>query len=542
MNTDIFANMNEFDLSSINNLKGSNINENINNDIISSDLLLMNSNSQKLINFQLINSYQQLPQTSQSLETNFDVANSVSTTLASQQEISSSSETIDNKQLEKLIQNNNSKLIAVSEVKTENAINTVNDSNLYLGNNNIPYVSNLNEINKNINYIPNIDGLYLYNNINNIDTLNNITLGGFTDPVSSYDSLLNNKIIYNPSKFISLNSNNYYTTTIPSTSSISPVDQSNIPNPLFINSDPKVSLINPISHTTEILTVPPAINTVNKETKYIYKRRKRQTIDKTTGNIIQKKMKKKSKISQDLIHEKPGGLVSVNVLQHETGPVSTAGFRGRKLRGKYSKGYDKNDFMQRNIIDYQIPNQSQNYSNINSSTITTPINYTKVRKEEDPLNSSYLQLQLNNQVQTPDFFSSFITTSPNMINNFSTLNTKNRINTINSYYPINEPKAVPNSQYIINKNDIKKEDKISNLNSINENTIFEALTPTAFVSSSSSSLSSSPKSSTITSSSINNINNNFTTIKTSNIPNKTISYVNSKTEQVKFNNIYPPHT
>jgi len=336
MNADLFSNINEFNLSGMNDLKVPNINENVNNEILSSNIILMNSNNQKLINYQLLNSYQQLPQNSQAVTSNFEIQNPVTVAVTTQPKLPSTNETIDNKQLEFIIQNSNSKLIAVTaaptatEIKTENP--TITDSSLYYRNNNplysyykgnsIPYISNVDELNQNINYVPNIDNLYLFNNINSINGLNNIPLGGIaeTSPSDSVN-LLTDKLTYNPSKYITMDPNNYLNTNTSSTS-IQTVNNTNLNNTLYINNNQKNTLINQIPHSNEIITMPPhSVNTINKETKYIYKRRKRQTIDKTSGNIIQKKMKKKTKINQDLIHEKPGGLVSVNFL-HNRSPLN----------------------------------------------------------------------------------------------------------------------------------------------------------------------------------------------------------------------------
>ncbi|OUM65389.1 hypothetical protein PIROE2DRAFT_7597 [Piromyces sp. E2] len=360
MNADMFANINEFDLSGINELKNPNINENVNNDLLSSNLLIMNSNNQKLMNYQLFNTYQQLQQNQQNL-TNYNVSTPVSdpVTIAvtPQQKLPTNNEIISNKQFENFLHNDRSKISVstTSEIKSDES--NINDTNTfyrnnnsiysYYKNNNIPYISNVDEIGQPVNYISNIDNHYLYNNVTNIDGLNNISLGGITESINPSESLLTDKVQYNSSKYVPLNSNNYYSSSS-SASSIQTVN-TQISNPIYINNDLKNSLINPVSHANEVLSMPPAVNSINKETKYIYKRRKRQTIDKTTGNIIQKKMKKKSKINQDLIHEKPGGLVSVNFIHNrspcsliESNSVYASGFRGRRLRGKYSKVYEKN--------------------------------------------------------------------------------------------------------------------------------------------------------------------------------------------------------
>lgn len=561
MNADLFSNINEFNLSGMNDLKVPNINENVNNEILSSNIILMNSNNQKLINYQLLNSYQQLPQNSQAVTSNFEIQNPVTVAVTTQPKLPSTNETIDNKQLEFIIQNSNSKLIAVTaaptatEIKTENP--TITDSSLYYRNNNplysyykgnsIPYISNVDELNQNINYVPNIDNLYLFNNINSINGLNNIPLGGIaeTSPSDSVN-LLTDKLTYNPSKYITMDPNNYLNTNTSSTS-IQTVNNTNLNNTLYINNNQKNTLINQIPHSNEIITMPPhSVNTINKETKYIYKRRKRQTIDKTSGNIIQKKMKKKTKINQDLIHEKPGGLVSVNFLHNrsplnEPSSVYTTGFRGRRLRGKYEYIQQKLS----NPIDYQQTNLPQNYNEINSSTVTSSINYSKAKKDVESINPSYLQLQLNSKIQNPEFFPPFITSNSEIINNFTAINTKPEVNPINQYFTLNDPKAIPkpltNPQYILNKNEIKKEEKINtinNLSSISENSIFEALTSGTFESSSSS-ISSSPKSSSLTASSITTLNNGFQLNSTINTTSNTISYVTSKTDQIKYNNIYP---
>jgi len=332
MNADMFANLNEFDLSGINELKIPNVNENASNDLLSTNLLIMNSNNQKLMNYQLYNSYQ-LQQNQQSLssyEVSTPVSNPVTITMTPQQKLPTTTDVIDNKQLENLLQNDRSKLtVATSEIKSDEP--NINDSNAlyrnnntvytYYKNNNIPFVSNIDEINQPVNYISNIDNLYLYNNITNLNGLNNVSLG-ITDSVTPSESILTEKIQYNTSKYVPLNSNNYYS----SASSATPIQTVNtqLSNPVYINNDPKNSIINSVSNSNEVLSIPPTINPINKETKYIYKRRKRQTIHKTTGNIIQKKIKKKSKISQDLIHEKPGGLVSVNFI-HNRSPCSING-------------------------------------------------------------------------------------------------------------------------------------------------------------------------------------------------------------------------
>jgi len=330
MNTDLFSNISDFNLSGMNDLKVPNINENVNDEILSSNIVLMNPNSQKLINYQLLNSYQQLPQNSQTVASNFEIQNPVTAALTTQQKLPATTEHIDNKQLEFLIQNNNSKLITVTTAPTTADVKiekqTINNSGFYYGNplysyykgNNVSYVSNIEELNQNLNYFPSIDNLYLLNNVNNINRLNNIPLGGISESSPS-DPLLTDKLTYNHQKFIPIDPNEYLNTT-PSSTSISTVNNNNLNNSLYINNNQKNVLINQMHPSNELINIPP-VNTINKETKYIYKRRKRQTIDKTSGNVIQKKMKKKTKISQDLIHEKPGGLVSVNFL-HNKSPLN----------------------------------------------------------------------------------------------------------------------------------------------------------------------------------------------------------------------------
>ncbi|ORX60923.1 hypothetical protein BCR36DRAFT_314930 [Piromyces finnis] len=562
MNADMFANINEFDLSGISDLKLQNVNESTSNELLPSNLLVMNSNNQKLMNYQLYNTYQQLQQNQQNL-TNYNVSTPISipVTIAAttQQMLSTSSEIIDNKRFENLIQNDRSKLAvaATSEIKPEDS--NINDSLYrnnntlypYYKNNNIPFVSSVDEINQPINYASNIDNLYLYNNITNIDELNNIPMGGITKPVTPPESMLAEKVQYNSSKYIPLNTSNYYSSIPPAAPIQTMNDQ--LSNPIYINNDPKNTLINPISHTNEVLSIPPSINTINKETKYIYKRRKRQTIDKTTGNIIQKKIKKKSKINQDLIHEKPGGLVSVNFKHNrspcslnEKNPYYTPGFHNRRIRGKYNKTYEKNEYIARkfNVIDYPNTNNVQhNYNEIDPSTITTtPINYTKVKKEIENLSPPYLQYHLNNQVQNSEIYSPFLSNGSNVINNYPSINTKLNINEINPYFLLNDPKTLPKQlvtpQYIVNENEIKKEKKMTNLNSINDNVLLDTLIPVTF-DSSTSSMSSSPNDTSLTSSSIS-INNSLplNNIIITTTANNTIPFISNKTDQIKLNNTY----
>jgi len=151
-------------------------------------------------------------------------------------------------------------------------------------------------------------------------------------------------------------------------------------------------------------------------------------------------------------------------------------------------------------------------------------------------------LQLNNQVQNPELFTSFLPNGTDIINNFASISTKPDINAINSYFSLNDPKTIPkqmvNPQYIINKNDIKKEEKITNIN-INDNALLEALTPATFESSSSS-ISSSPKSTSLTTTSSLTINNGFPLNNiVSTTTTNTIPYINTKADQIKFNNVYP---
>jgi hypothetical protein len=375
-----------------------------------------------------------------------------------------------------------------------------------------------------------------------MEPLNNCPLGRIIESVPS-NSLLTNKVSYNPSKYISLDNRNY--------NNLSSISSSNINNsqsisPMYINNSSKTTF-NTLTNTNEILTIPPSINAINKETKFIYKRRKRQSLDKTNGNTIQKKVKKKLKINQDLVHEKPGGLVSVNVIKNkppyllnESNPIYSTGFRGRKLKGKFTKGYNKNDYIYRKInsIDYQIPEQKLNLNNINTTTVTSPIN--NIKKETEELNSSYFQLQLNNQLSDSNFFTSFTNQNLEVINDLAAISTKPSINQINPFFSLNDPntlaKPISNQTYVINRNDVKDGEVLSSLNSINKQVMLDTLVPTTLISSSSSSPLS-PKDYSIVSSlnSINNysLNNVITTT------DSTLSIINSKnTEPINYN-IYP---